>query len=283
MILWCYNDVHNWGAHLCRAAQDAGVEARMFHDAREPDSGVVFVHMHHQPQVRSLFKQMMRIMSVRTELRLIPSYRASVLFDDRLEQFRQLARWMPTCQHFYTPASARRWLEAKPRYPFTSRSSEGLSSMSSRLITTPEEATTEIRHAFSDIGIKGRHQITQRGYLIWHEFVGTFDQFLRVVRIGDEYMASARARRDDDCSVDTETERRAVAFAADFFEREDLRFGVVDLAENNDTWSIVEFSVRWQLHEFLNCRFVDREGRATGNTSDDIWNVIVSGVVRGTI
>lgn len=283
MRLWCFDDAHNWGSHLCRAAQEIGADARLFSDPREPTDGAVYVNMHHQPQVRSTFKNMMKIMAVRPELRLVPSYRASVLFDDRLEQFRQLARWMPRCQHFYTPFSARRWLESEPRYPFMSRSSEGLSSNTSRLITTPDEAQLEIRHAFSDIGIRGRHQITQRGYLIWHDFVGTFDRFVRVARVGSQYLVASRARRDSDCSVDSDTEQRAIVFAVEFFERENLRWGVIDISAFAGRWMVVEFSVRWQLHEFLGCRFLDRNGRETGNRSDDLWRVAAAEITTGAM
>src|SRR4051812_13639792 len=100
--IWALNDVHNWGVMLLRAAQQRGYDAHLFEDAREPDEGVAFIHIHHHPSVRGVHKRLAQVLATNPNVQLVPSYRSTVLYDDKLEQLRSFAKYMPRTHVFTT-------------------------------------------------------------------------------------------------------------------------------------------------------------------------------------
>jgi glutathione synthase/RimK-type ligase-like ATP-grasp enzyme len=291
MKLWAFNDPHNWGSQLAIAAAARGHDVHLFDEPRQPDQGYVFMHMHHHPQVRMLHKRCMEILSLNPDLVLIPDYRSSVLYDNKLEQARQFARWMPRTTVFYTPGAARRWLALNPDLPFVSKSSEGSSSHNVRVITTYEEAKIEIKHAFSDIGIKCRNQQTQRGYLMWQTYVPGSDETYRVVAIGRQRLI-VRAQEVSDVSsrstrlgpvVELDEMSSGALDAADrFLAAENLQWAGVDLIRGeNGVWYVIEITVRWTLNNFYEASFF-RDGQPTGNKGDKTWDTLIDELEAGT-
>lgn len=290
--LWCYNDSHNWGQMLQAEAAKRGHDVHLFDDAREPDRGYVFMHMHHHPQVRLLHKRAMAIMAMNPELTLIPEYRSSVLYDDKIEQARQLARWMPRTQVFYTPNAAKRFLEKNPQLPFMSKSAEGASSHNVRLVRTADEARLEIKHAFSDLGIKCRYGQTQRGYLLWQDFVPGNDGDIRIIAIGKQRLVLRRGNRDDRpmasgsgklISMTTESlakdadAQQALAVANLFFAQENMNWCGIDMVKGaQGRWFILETTVGWTMHGYYDCEFI-----GTKQKGDRVWSVLLDEVDAG--
>lgn len=277
--LWCFNDAHNWGHSLTVEATKRGHDVRLFDNPREPDAGIVFFHMHHHPQVRLLHKRMLAIMATNPALTLIPSYRMSQLFDDKLEQARQLAKWMPRTHVFYTPGSAKRYLTAHATFPIVSKSSEGASRDNTRLLKSQDEALFEIRQAFSDIGVKCKYGQAQRGYLLWQEFVAP-QMDVRVIAVGAQRLIMRRDTTPDakgalrlkpvnEIDVDAAD---ALVFVDWFLTQEDLRWCAVDIAKDRTTneYRILEITASWTMHNYYDCTFVgmDRKG-------DDVWAVLM--------
>lgn len=291
MKLWAYNDAHDWGSQLAALAASRGHDAHLFEDPREPDTGHVFFHMHHQPQVRILHKRCMAIMATRPELNLIPSYRLSNLFDDKVEQTRQLAKWMPRTYLFYSPATARKFLERGMQIPFVSKTSEGESAHNVRLITDLAQAKQEIRYAFSDIGIKCRHQQTQRGYLLWQEHMPG-DSDVRVIAVGRQRLILKRGGREDRAMAQgaralvpvlklDEEMAAALTTANHFFAGEDFKWCGADLVrDENGRWHITECTVRWTLHHYYECPFFV-DGVPTARCGNKIWEVLVDELEAG--
>lgn len=293
MKIWAYNDSHDWGTQLATTAASRSHDVHLFEDPRQPDEGHVFFHMHHQPQVRILHKRCMAIMAIRPELRLVPSYRMSNLFDDKLEQARQLAKWMPRTQVFYSPAQARKWLDRGPAIPFMSKTSEGESAHNVRLITDLVQAKQEIRYAFSDIGIKCRHQQTQRGYLLWQEYIAS-EWEVRVIAVGryrlilrrngsnDGAVAQGKGKPGPVIALDEEMQC-ALTSANHFFDGEQVSWGAVDMVKDeNGRWYVTECTVRWTLHHYYECPFF-LEGRPTDRCGDKIWDVLVDELEAGVM
>lgn len=292
--LWCYEDAHNWGQNLSVAAAKRGHDVHLFDEPREPDQGYVFMHMHHHPQVRLLHKRVMAIMAMNSQLVLMPDYRSSVLYDDKLEQARQLSKWMPRTRVFYTPAAARRFLETAPEYPFISKASEGASSHNVRMINTVDEAKIEIKHAFSDIGIKCRYGQAQRGYLLWQDFIPGNDGDIRIVAIGKKRLIIRRMNREDrpmasgsgklkpitgaldhDCS-------QALAMSNLFFAHENMNWCGVDLVKDaRGKWLLLESTVGWNLNAYYECEFYDPGGKPMGRMGDKVWDVLLDEVEAG--
>jgi hypothetical protein len=292
MKLWCYNDAHNWGVQLASVAQSRGHDVHVFDNPRQPDDGLVFMHMQHHPQVRLLHKRSMEIMSMNPSLTLIPDIRAATLFDDKIRQVVELSRWMPRTSVFYTPTSARKWIERQPKMPFISKSSEGASSQGVRLVLNYEDARNEIRMAFSDIGITTRYQQTQRGYLLWQEFIEGCTSDLRVIAIGGQRIMLHRGnRKDSHITPGTgnlinvrhldEDVANALKYANQIFAEQDTRWGCLDLLRLPDgKWTMIETTVSWTLHGFYESGFF-RDGQPTGKCGDKIWDVLVDEIEAG--
>lgn len=268
--LWCYDDAHNWGKMLHEAAIKRGHDAHLFDDPRAPQDGFVFMHMHHHPSVRLLHKRMMAIMAMNADLTLIPDYRSSVLYDDKLEQARQLARYMPRTRVFYTPGASRRFLDSGPILPFMSKSLDGASSHNVRFVETYDAAKLEIRQAFSDLGIKCRYSQVQRGYLMWQDFIPGNEGDVRIAAIGnkrlilrrgnfpDRPMASGNGKLTPIISLEDPEIMAALFTANEFFAAENLKWSAVDMIRDQvGRWYILEITVGWTLHGYYECTFID--------------------------
>lgn len=308
--LWCFDDAHNWGKMLFDVAAKRGHEAHLFEDPRSPDQGYVFMHMHHHPQVRILHKRMMAIMSMNPDLRLIPDYRSSVLYDDKTEQARQLSRWMPRTHIFYTPGGARRFLEANHKFPFLSKTAEGASSHNVRLISTIDQAKLEIRQAFSDLGIKCHYGQQQRGYLLWQDFIPGNEGDIRIVAVGtkrlilrrgnrpDRPMASGSGRLTPIVDLTDLQARLALEVANEFFAAEQFKWAGIDMVRDAEgKWYILETTVGWTLNGYYECSFIDCYDNSYANAiskgprvlmngegpvrGDAIWQVLVDEIEAG--
>ena len=236
-----------------------------------------------------LHKRCMAIMSMNPALTLIPDYRSSVLYDDKLEQARQLAKWMPRTQVFYTPGAARRFLDTQPDFPFMSKGAEGTASHNVRLVTTIEQARDEIKYAFSDLGIKSRYDQRQRGYLMWQDFVPDNAGDIRVIAIGTKRLMLKRANRTDRpmasgsgnitpvTTLDEET-ASALEAANEFFHKENMHWCGIDMVRDQVTgqWKILETTVGWTLNGYYECAFIGTQLMGT-----DVWHVLLDEIENG--
>lgn len=298
MKIWCYEDAHNWGAMLARAAQARGHEAHMFDEPRKPDQGYVFMHMHHHPQVRLLHKRMMAIMAMNPSLVLVPEYRSSNLYDDKIEQARQLSKWMPRTQIYYSPGAAKRALALGLKFPLISKTSEGASSHNVRLVSSEDEARREIKEAFSDLGIKCRYGQVQRGYLLWQEFVEGNEGDIRIIAIGRKRLILRRYNRKDRPMASGSGNLKPIVDLSDpeilsaletanqFFRDEDFRWCGIDLIKEKSTgrWLVLETTVGWTLHGYYECAFIDcsaPEPRVMEENGMSVWDVFLDEVEAG--
>lgn len=303
MKIWAYEDVHYWGPGLVQAAEKRGYEAQLFDDPRQPDEGVVFWHMHHHPNVRVMHKRAMQLMAMNPRLLLIPDYRSSILFDDKLEQARQLAKYMPRTDVFYTPKAAREWLERESRYPFMSKSAEGASSHNVRLIQAYKEAHEEIKYAFSDRGIRCRYALAQRGYLLWQQFIPDNDHDLRIIAVGSKRLVLRRFNRDnapmasgsgklEPIKVMDAEAASALEYANKFFAHERMPWCGVDLVRDASRWYILESTVSWTMTGYNDCSFfqwdakvgdtgIERGGSVA--TGLQVWDILLDEIERGQL
>lgn len=302
MKLWAYEDVHYWGPGLVEAAGKRGYDARLFDEPRAADEGIVFWHMHHHPNVRQVHKRAMALMTMNPRLLLIPDYRSSILFDDKLEQARQLARWTPRTNVFYTPKAAREWLE-NAEYPFMSKSAEGASSHNVRLVENYKAAHEEIKYAFSDRGIRCRYALAQRGYLLWQQFIPDNAYDLRVIAVGNKRlvlrrfnregvpMASGSGKLEPIKVLDAEA-ASALAWSNSFFTHERMPWCGIDLVsspnrfdETCKQWHVLECTVSWTMTGYNDCSFFNHDARegdkGIGRTGAQVWEVLLDELEAG--
>jgi len=293
--LWAYTDAHNWGSMLAKAAEARGHDVHLFDSPRQPDEGFVFMHMHHHPQVRTLHKRVMALMAMNPNLTLIPEYRSSVLYDDKIEQSKQLAAWMPRTELFFTPGAARRFLDRNP-LPLISKTSEGASSHNVRFIQTMDEAQAEVKQAFSDLGIKCKYGQQQRGYLLWQKFIEGNAGDIRIIAIGTKRLILKRGNRDNRPMASgsgrltpvtgplTDNDvLGALVCANKFFDVENFNWCGIDLVKDQKTgrWYVLETTVGWTLHGYYECEFYDLANKPTGRMGLDVWNVLIDEIEAG--
>lgn len=296
MKIWCFEDPHDWGERLYRTAKARGHDAHMFETYPEPDEGYVFVHMHHHPQLRADHKELMENLSLNPKLVLIPDYRSAVLYDDKLEQARHLARWMPTTRAFFSPSAAKAYLRTEPKYPFISKSSEGASSHNVRLISTPEQAFAEVKAAFSDKGIKMHYELAQRGYVLWQEFIENNPFDIRILGVGEKRIVLRRHNRKDrpmasgsgDLEPITQLDDgvfSALQYADCFFRQERFDWCGIDLVRDAQRWYILETTVGWNMGGYVKCAVWERRPLnawdKTNHLGVDIWHVLIDEIEKG--
>jgi glutathione synthase/RimK-type ligase-like ATP-grasp enzyme len=271
-----------------------GHDARLFEDARQPDEGYVFQRMHHHPQTRTRDKTINRVLSINPNLVCVPNYRSARLYDDKLEQAAELARWMPHTEVFYSPGAARRYLETDPRFPIISKTKEGASSHNVRLLRTLDDANTEIKGAFSDIGIGAKYGQKQHGYLLWQKFCEGNSGDIRIIAVGDYRLILRRQNRRDRPMASgsgwntpikfmDDTLAAPLAKANEFFAAENFKWCGIDLVYDHDdkNWMVLETTVTWTLAGYADCAFLNAEGEQSGMFGRDIWQVLIKQLERG--
>jgi glutathione synthase/RimK-type ligase-like ATP-grasp enzyme len=278
MKIWCYDDAHYWGASLMDAANKRGHDAKMFDNISGPDEGVVFMHMHAHPAVRKHHKGLMQHFATNPQFHLIPDYRATMLYDDKVEQLRQLSKYMPQTRLFRSPAMAREYLETQPALPIISKSCVGAGV---RYLRNADDARREIKLAFSDLGVKNKFGDKHHGYLYWQNNIGDAPYAVRVIGIGDQRILVKRPRSanrldpfDHKLHAITELNEEtlgAIEAADRIFEAEHFNFAGLDMMQGEDKkWHLLKMTVGWHVRKLFNCKFFPDNRAGT-----DFWDVLV--------
>lgn len=281
MKLWCYEDAHYWGKNLFEEGQRRNWDVHLFEGARQPDTGVLFMHMHAHPAVRNHHKRLMQHFATKPQLQLWPDYRAAMLYDDKLEQLRQLAKWMPPTLLLKSPLAAREFIDSRPTLPIMSKSGEG---SGVRMLRTYDDCLREIKLAFSDLGIRNRHGALSHGYLYWQQHVGTTDSVIRAICIGNERLFLKRGPRVKTerqlTPVTTMTDEVVGAFAqADrIIKAEGFKFCGLDLIEHEGRWLLLKLIVGWSARKYFDCTIIP-----DGRPGTKVWEVLADQIEQRAI
>ena len=289
MKLWLYQDLAGWGEALLPIALERGHDARLFVEAHEPDEGAVFVHMHHHPDSRGYDKELMATLAGKDGLRLCPDPRSAILYDDKVEQFRQLARWMPATMIITAMRDVPHAL-ARLKIPLISKTSEGAGSKNVRLVATVGDSRAEADQALDGNGIVCHYDQRQRGYLLWQEFLAGNEYDFRVIAIGRERLILRRGNREDRPMAsgsgnempiqwpDAEASE-VLAFAYSFFAAEGFRWCGVDIVRDHarERWVILEMTVGYPLGKMRDHTFV------SGRSGAEYWSIVMDEIENGTV
>lgn len=258
MKLWVYRDFSGWHSQLAPAATRRGHDVTIFSDHREPTAGVVFGRMHHDPSVRLRDKAVWAHLATNPDLLLIPGYRASVLYDDKAEQARQLSRWLPRTVIARCEEEAEEALDLLG-IPLMSKSADGAGSYNVRIIRSRDDAMMEARRCFGS-GLPIHRGQVQRGYVLWQRFMAGNAYDFRVIAVGGERLILRRGNRPDRPMASGSGKERPIGwpdaeasevldFANAFFAAEDQRFSGIDIVRDHEAgrWVILECTVGWPL------------------------------------
>lgn len=288
MKLWLWRDHSRWYEHLQRAAIARGIDVAVFSDPREPDSGTVFGRIHHDPAVRDRDKAAWAYMAANPALDLVPSYRASVLYDDKAEQARQLCRWMPRTIIAYSMGEAERAIDVLG-LPLMSKCAAGAGSHNVRFIRNRDQAMREASAALG-AGLPVHQGQTQRGYVLWQRFLPGNDYDFRVIRIGGDRLILRRGNRKDRPMAsgsgaempitwpDAEASE-VLDFADSFFAAEQMPFCGIDVVRDHDggQWRLLECTTAWPLGKMDQHRFV------SGRSGAEFWALVIDQIEAGAL
>ncbi len=266
----------------------------MFGSVKDLDGehGYVFVHMHHHPERRARDKLIVRDLGDRPEFKVIPDARSARLYDNKRQQAKELARWLPRTWVFKDAQKARAFLKKRPPMPLVSKASVGSGSHNVRLIEDGAAGLREIKRALREDspGIALRYDERQRGYLIWQEFCpgNLFDY--RVIVIGrDQRMILRRHNRDDRpmASGSGRLERvsfpdadasSALEFANEVAANEGFLWAGLDIVREapGGRWRLLETTVSWTLPAYYGYTFVNSKRNGA-----QVFEVLLGCIERG--
>jgi glutathione synthase/RimK-type ligase-like ATP-grasp enzyme len=285
MKFWLYDDRTGWGRTLLSLALPRGHEARLFREPEQVDGGdAAFVRMHLDPKTREHDKHTVAAMQGR--IKTVPDARSAMLYDDKVEQAAELAKWMPRTIVARSPEKARE-AAATLGLPLMSKTAEGSASKNVRFIQTENELSREIGQAFGQ-GIVGQYGVRQQGYVLFQEFCPGNDYDFRVIAIGRERLILRRGNRDDAPMAsgsdrempvtfpDAEAEE-VLAFADRFFAEEGFTFCGVDVVRHGDRWVLVEMTTSWPTKLMHVHRFV------SGRPGSEYWNIVMDELEAGSL
>jgi hypothetical protein len=273
--LWCFDDAHYWGTSLAEAAQKRGHDVKLFDTVKEVGTeGFLFYHMHHHPAVREHHKRALAQFATIPGLTLIPDYRTSVMYDDRIEQLRVLGRYMPPTKVFRSPSMARDFIDSGPDMPIVSKSHIG---PGTRTLAAFDEARKEIRQAFSDIGVKNRYGIYHHGALFWQDNVEHNGTTFRVLIVGSQAIVETRTGQNL-TAIDTLTDdiQSVIAFARAIAKRENIHFAGFDFIRSGSTWYLMKLIAAWSMRRWAGARFFP-----DGRKGDQFYEVLLDEIEKG--
>lgn len=245
------------------------------------------MRLHHRQPHRDEHKRIAAAMSARG-VDYIPGKWLARLYDDKVEQSRQLAKWLPETFVVETAEEAGRLLdEGRMAFPFVSKASEGASSQNVRLVRDEAQARAEIADAFGPGLAKSYHE-KQHNYLLWQRFCPGNDYDFRCIRIGSERLIFRRYNRPDvpfasgsgreevrKGGLDDELEA-ALAHADAFFAAGDFRWCGIDLVKDEGRFVVLECTVGWP-----NPKPKWPHLTVSGRPWLDMWKIAVEEIEKG--
>lgn len=269
MKLWCFDDAHQWGQQLHDIALSSGHDARMFTRTGDPTDGHVLIAMHSHPAVREYHRRMVQHAATLPDVTCIPQYRVAMLNDDKNEQLRQFARWLPPTRMIRNPSVARVHVDSINAFPVVSKSSQG---GGIRYLTSRDELLREVKLAWSDLGIKNRHGLREHGFVYWQNYMGVHEHIWRVVVIGKERILVKRAMRHGDSNERPTApvkefdgnDLSVMDFVDGFIAAEHFRFGALDIMRGDDNQLyLIKVLVTFQLRTLFESVFMYSGRRGT--------------------
>lgn len=244
--LYAYNDPKRWGMRFKIACEEQGLSCRMFDRTRDVPSGSkCFVRVDQQGDQRKISKRIVTELNQRA-CKTLPTKSESILYDDKVAQFKLLEKFMPKTWLFTNHTQAADFAKQNNDWPIYSKSADGAGSATVRKLNNYEEAMQEAKKVFIGGGIKSAYNRKQQGYVLWQEFIPDTACTYRFNVIGDYIMGFRREHDEDGLPIPGQNP------AMIFDTEQEREFAKISL-EANDV-----LNSNWMCYDFL---LDDRDGQ----------------------
>lgn len=275
MRMYGYDDRWDWGKKVCASAKSLGIDTFLFVDPKlipNENNTYAFVHLAHHPNhIKERDKRVCQIISLKENVKLIPSLTECIMYDDKIMYYEKCPKWCPKTFVIKSEDCAFNVI-GQMSFPFISKSRDGAASSNVRLIRKESDARREIFDAFKNEGIK-KFEGKQRGYLIWQEFCLNNTNDWRVIMIAKKYgyvlkrnnrpdipFASGSGNLEPVRSL-TPLTSNLLDFTRKFAIENDFIFVGVDIVfDNNQKPVILEMTTGWDINGYKNCMIYKYDG-----------------------
>jgi len=269
-MIYVLDEPTPWCELFVNACARKGVRHVLFTNPKEvPIGSVAFIRLDQRDGFRENGKRLVRELWSAGSVSVPNSWEANT-YDDKAKQIQFLSPWMPKTFLLETEDEALLAAREVFDYPFLSKSADGSSSKSVRIINNFKEAENEAYKVFRGAGIKSVYSRRQKGYLIWQEFLEGNDCDYRVCITNDKYfglkryvrtdrpMASGSGNNEPIIELDNNA-RACFALARDISEVLQTRWMAYDFVFKDGKPYVLEMSSSWTAKAYSDCVMFDRE------------------------
>jgi len=287
MVLYCLDDKGSWGKSLQSAAKARGIETCLFQSSiTTKPNDFLFARVNQGNPRMEVEKRLVRD----ANCKLIISLKDTAEYEDKLAQTAAYGEFMPRTLLIRDSRAAQNAIDTFS-FPFVSKAKTGSASCNVRLITNVEQANNEIKAVFGE-GLSVPHRLgehSQRGYLIWQDFLPGNDYDYRVCKIGRYIMILRRGNRDGvpfasgsgrtEAVEELTPETQAVYdFSENFFSTTGTKWCGIDVVRDYRyaRWCLLETTIGWKQTAYANCRFF-----GTDFVGSQMWDLVANEIELG--
>jgi len=270
-MIYLYDDKNGWGKTISSYLKGRG--CKLFHRAEEiVEAGYVFMHASHLPlEEREKDKKIMAELDKRKGLKLIPSAREVVLYDNKVAQYQEFGNWMPETLLAEDEQTALSFVD-RLGFPFVSKSKQGAGASNARLIENREQAEKEVKAVFSDTGLDCYANGVQKDYELWQKWIPGLEINWRIVVLAHKYFIITKRWNEensrfvnDNGKIKTLSHiavevKEIVDLAGEFAEANRFKWVAVDIIKEPKTGRlyVLETSAGWPMWWFGNGMIFDK-------------------------
>lgn len=265
-MFYFYDDRNGWGKGLKKHFDQQNIQSAVFKEASEVTMpGTVFMHPSHLPlDERDSNKQLIKELSARPDLTVVPSPLEVDIYDDKVAQCDVFGDWMPPTDVYLTKKDAVKGANIRSkesRFPFVSKSKQGAGASNARKISDMHQAWKEIKQVFSPEGMGCYADGIQKDYLLWQDWVPDLTVNWRVIVLAQKYVIVVKRWNqegsefvNDEGRIETllaldEDSTEVVDMAIDLAKSCNLQWAALDFIRNPHTGKLyaLEYSTGWPM------------------------------------
>ena len=257
-----------------------------------PSGSTAFIHMAHLPfSERTYTKQLVKLLNEKG-VTTIPSLQESILYDDKVEQYKTFGNWMPFTVLFENDTDAFKYCR-EAKFPIVSKTAQGAGASNVRILTNWQDTLVEVCRTFSLGGMPVYQGNTQKGYVLWQDYVPNLNHNWRVFIMAKKHAVvtkrwnSPRSNKVDDNGEIKQIDYlkpELLNYVRKFVDTFDFNWCAVDVVETKDGFKVLETSVGFPFWWFEKGGVIFKYHGywcETSSKATDIWKILLETIKEG--